>query len=153
MPRFHNPLGSSYSKTEKQEILHLAHLYDVYIVIDDYLADFEYNSKNDPLFAEGTHDRVIYVKSFSKIMFPGLRIGVAVIPCALIETFQQIKKTTDIDSSMISQAALTVYLKSGMFKHFKEKNKQCVLRTGKNFTKVITDPTTYVRIIIRDGHA
>lgn len=121
MPRFHNPLGCSYSKEEKQEILRLAHHYDVYIIEDDYLADFEYNAKNDPLFARDTHDRVIYLKSFSKIMFPGLRIGVAVIPHALIDTFQRIKKTTDIDSSMISQAALTIYLKSGMFAHYREK--------------------------------
>lgn len=121
MPRFHNPLGTSYCKKEKAAILQLANKYDVYIIEDDYLADFENNSKNDPLFTEDFHERVIYLKSFSKIMFPGLRIGLAVLPKALINTFQQFKMTTDIDSSMISQAALHLYLKSGMYEHYKTK--------------------------------
>jgi DNA-binding transcriptional MocR family regulator len=119
MPRFHNPLGTSYSKKEKEAILQLAHQYNVFIIEDDYLADFEYNLKNDPLFAEDFHEQVIYLKSFSKIMFPGLRVGLAVLPQAIINTFQNFKMTADIDSSMISQAALYLYLKSGMFEHNK----------------------------------
>jgi len=121
MPRFQNPLGTSLSKKEKLEILKLANKYDVYIVEDDYLADFEYTKKNDPLFANDLNGRVIYLKSFSKIMFPGLRIGIAVLPDSLIETFQQFKTVIDIDSSMISQAALELYLKSGMFEHYQKK--------------------------------
>ncbi|WP_335869434.1 aminotransferase-like domain-containing protein [Bacillus sp. 2205SS5-2] len=119
MPRFHNPLGTSYSKKEKESILQLAHKYDVYIVEDDYLADFEQNPKIDPLFTKDVNARVIYVKSFSKIMFPGLRIGLAVLPNALKRSFQQFINTTDIDSSMISQAALEIYLKSGMFERYR----------------------------------
>jgi DNA-binding transcriptional MocR family regulator len=117
MPRFHNPLGTSYSKMERVEILKLAVKYGVYIVEDDYLADFEENMKVDPIFSEDTDNMVIYLKSFSKIMFPGLRIGVAVLPKPLMENFQLYKRTSDIDSSMISQAALEIYIKSGMFKH------------------------------------
>ncbi|MFC0272359.1 PLP-dependent aminotransferase family protein [Metabacillus herbersteinensis] len=119
MPRFHNPLGTSYSKKEKESILQLANEYAVYIVEDDYLADFEQNTKLDPLFANDVHERVIYLKSFSKIMFPGLRIGLAILPNALKNNFQQYKNTTDIDSSMISQAALELYLKSGMFERYR----------------------------------
>lgn len=121
MPRFHNPLGTSYSKREKEEILRLAVKYDVYIVEDDYLADFEQDSKVDPIFSYDTNDRVIYLKSFSKIMFPGLRVGVAVLPEPLIERFGQYKRVTDIDSSMISQAALEIYIKSRMFDRHKSK--------------------------------
>ncbi|WP_394542894.1 aminotransferase-like domain-containing protein, partial [Priestia aryabhattai] len=121
MPRFHNPLGTSYSKKDKEAILQLAYKYNVYIVEDDYLADFEYNTKNDPLFAEDTKEQVIYLKSFSKIMFPGLRIGLAVLPPSILNTFQKFRMTIDIDSSMISQAALYLYIKSGMFEHNKSK--------------------------------
>lgn len=102
MPRFHNPLGTSYSKKDREEILKLAVKYGVYIVEDDYLADFEENLKVDPIFSEDTHHMVIYLKSFSKIMFPGLRIGVAVLPKSLVDSFQLYKRTADIDSSMIS---------------------------------------------------
>lgn len=121
MPRFHNPLGASYDKKEKEAILQLAEKYNVYIIEDDYIADFETNSKNDPLFTEDYHEKVIYLKSFSKVLFPGLRIGLAVLPPVLIDIFQKYKMTTDIDSSMISQAALYLYLKNGMFEHNKIK--------------------------------
>ncbi|MBK3496537.1 PLP-dependent aminotransferase family protein [Viridibacillus sp. YIM B01967] len=131
MPRFHNPLGTSYSKKEKEAILHLANQYDVYIVEDDYMADFEYNSKRDPLFSIDLHNRVIYLKSFSKIMFPGLRIGLAILPNALINIFQQHKNTTDIDSSMISQAALELYLKSGMFERYRAQVHEIYHNRGK----------------------
>lgn len=103
MPRLHNPLGTSYSKQEKDMIRKLAYQYNVYIVEDDYLADFEQNSKIDPIHTDDIQQHVIYLKSFSKIMFPGLRIGLAVLPDIFIQTFQQYKNTTDIDSSMISR--------------------------------------------------
>ncbi|MBP1989865.1 aminotransferase-like domain-containing protein [Paenibacillus eucommiae] len=121
MPRFHNPLGTSLSKEDKLAIVRLAQKYDVYIVEDDFLADYEQDAKVDPLYAYDQHERVIYLKSYSKIMFPGLRIGVAVLPLALAKAFYQFKKYIDIDSSMISQAALEIYIKSKMFDHHKSK--------------------------------
>lgn len=114
MPRFHNPLGTSYTKTQKLQILALAHKYNVYIVEDDFLADLDMG-KNDPLYTYDEHQRVIYLKSYSKIIFPGLRIGTAVIPDSLIAAVQRHKLIHDIDSSMLSQGALEIYLKSGMF--------------------------------------
>lgn len=124
MPRFHNPLGTSYSEKEKKAIAKLAEKYDVYIIEDDFLADFEQNTKTDPIFSYDETGHVIYLKSYSKIMFPGLRIGVAVIPETLMERFQQYKKSMDIDSSMISQAALEIYIKSGMFERNQKKVQQ-----------------------------
>lgn len=121
MPRFHNPLGTSYSKKEKEAIVRLAKKYDVFVVEDDYLADLERDAKADPMYSYDDSSHVIYLKSFSKIIFPGLRVGVAVIPDCLTESFLTYKKLQDIDSSMISQAALEVYIKSGMFNRHKQK--------------------------------
>ncbi|MNW43186.1 putative HTH-type transcriptional regulator YdcR [compost metagenome] len=123
MPRFHNPLGCSYSAEEKKKIVALAHKYDVYIVEDDYLADMEQDTKADPLYAYDDKTHVIYLKSYSKIIFPGLRIGIAVIPDSLLTAFTQYKRIQDIDSSMLSQGALEIYLKSSMFDRHKLKIK------------------------------
>ncbi|TPG67891.1 PLP-dependent aminotransferase family protein [Brevibacillus laterosporus] len=120
MPRFHNPLGTSYSQKEKKQIAYLAQKYDVYIIEDDYLADLEHDAKADPIHAY-SHSHVIYLKSYSKILFPGLRVGVAVIPAPLQASFYAYKKMLDIDSSMLSQAALEIYVKSGMFDRHREK--------------------------------
>lgn len=91
MPRLHNPLGTSYSKKTKDLIRKLAYQYNVYIVEDDYLADFEQNSKIDPIYTDDTQQYVIYLKSFSKIMFPGLRIGLAVYQMSLLTHFSSTK--------------------------------------------------------------
>ena len=123
MPRFHNPLGTSYFQREKKAIVKLAQKYDVFIVEDDYLADLEENPKADPLYAYGDFSHVIYLKSYSKIIFPGLRIGVAVIPNAILESFGKYKRLIDVDSSMLSQGALEIYIKSGMFRRHKQKIK------------------------------
>ncbi|OBZ13748.1 PLP-dependent aminotransferase family protein [Bacillus sp. FJAT-26390] len=121
MPRFHNPLGCSYTNKEKKRLARLAAKYDVYIVEDDFLADFEQDSKADPIYAHDDSSHVIYLKSYSKIIFPGLRIGIAVIPDLLTGSFRLYKKQDDIDSSMLSQAALEIYLRSGMFDRHRAK--------------------------------
>ena len=153
MPRFHNPLGSSYSKEQKRAVLKLAKKYDVYIIEDDYLADFEYNLKNDPLFAEDIYEQVIYLKSFSKIMFPGLRIGIAVLPHELIHTFQLFKTSTNIDSSMISQAALNLYLKSGMFTHYKTKVSNAYHNRAKILQQSVQTHLSMCRTFFRNSYA
>lgn len=121
MSRFHNPLGTTYSKKEKMKIAKLAQKYDVFIVEDDQMVDFEQDRKSDPIFAYDTSAHVIFLKSYSKIIFPGLRIGLSVIPNVLVDVFNHYKKLLDIDSSMLSQGALEIYLKSGMFERHKQK--------------------------------
>lgn len=121
IPRYHHPLGTSYSKDEKEKIMFLAKKYNVFIVEDDYLADLETDSKADPLYSLDNGNHVIYLKSYSKIIFPGLRVGVAVIPPVIANAFHTYKKVLDIDSPMISQAALEIYIKSGMFERHKSK--------------------------------
>ena len=120
MPRFQNPLGTSLSKQEKIAIAALAKTYDVYIVEDDYVADLEFDTKRDPIYSYDQAGKVIYLKSFSKIIFPGLRTGAVVLPEELIGPFSEHKRLIDIDSSMLSQAALEIYLKSGMFERHRK---------------------------------
>lgn len=59
--------------------------------------------------------RVAYIKSFSKILLPGLRIAAVVLPKILRNTFVEHKKWMDLSTSVLSQGALEIYIKSGMF--------------------------------------
>jgi DNA-binding transcriptional MocR family regulator len=120
IPRFHNPLGTSYDTRTKKAIAKLAERYGVFVVEDDYLADLETDPKADPIYAYGP-SHVVYLKSYSKIIFQGLRVGAAVLPPALQSTFIQHKRFADIGSSMLSQAALEIYIQSGMFARRKRK--------------------------------
>src|SRR5690606_13923240 len=79
------------------------------------MGDLDLNLKHDPMFAYDPSGRVIYTKSFSKVMLPGLRLGLAVIPDAIRERFLQAKFAQDLHSPVLTQGALEIYLKSGMF--------------------------------------
>ena len=119
IPRYHYPLGHSYSKQEKEQILALAELYDVYIVEDDYLGDY------DPHFSPSFHyldasDRVIYIKSFSTSLFSALRITSMVLPQALLAPVLKLKGTLDYESNLVMQKALSLYIDNGMFAKNKE---------------------------------
>lgn len=124
IPRSHNPLGHHYTNEEKKKIVALALKYDVYIVEDDYLAELDTDSKADPLFAYEPNGRVIYVKSFSKVFLPGLRIATVVLPETMIPSFIHNKFSTDFNTSPLSQGALEIYLKNGMFQYHLESVKK-----------------------------
>lgn len=123
IPRFQNPLGHSYTNSEKKKIVELAEKYDVYIVEDDFLGDLDLNSKADPLFSFALSGRVIYIKSFSKIFLPGLRIATVVLPNQMVDRFLRYKFSADFNSAALSQGALEIYLKNGMFENHLKKIK------------------------------
>ncbi|MGT2769064.1 aminotransferase-like domain-containing protein [Streptococcus ictaluri] len=112
--RFSNPLGLSYSKKEKERLLALAEAYDVYILEDDYLGDFARHAE-PPLHYFDTNNRVIYLKSFSMSVFPAIRIGTLVLPNPLKEAFLKQKSMIDLDTNLLMQKALSLYLANGMF--------------------------------------
>ncbi|MFD2117888.1 PLP-dependent aminotransferase family protein [Paenibacillus yanchengensis] len=123
IPRFHNPLGTSYQPEEKQRIAELAQKYDVFIVEDDYLAEFETNNKADPIWAYNGSSHVIYLRSFSKIMLPGLRLAAATVPNSLVPSLQQHKRAADLSTSVLSQGVLEIFLNAGMYEHHVKKMK------------------------------
>lgn len=139
MPRIHNPLGLSISEEQKRKIIHLAQEYGVYLVEDDYMADFETDSRVNPLYYYDTNEWVIYLKSFSKIIFPGLRVGLAVLPESLVHTFSNYKRLFDLDSSMFSQGALEIYIKSGMFSHHRHMIRERYTEKAAAFSNAFTD--------------
>ncbi|MGZ7446124.1 PLP-dependent aminotransferase family protein [Paenibacillus sp. TH7-28] len=118
MSRNHNPLGTTLSTEQRKAIAKLAEKYDVYVVEDDYMADLGDERGYHPIHAYDSGSRVVYLKSFSKVVFPGLRLGVAVLPSGLLERFRAYKNYGD--TSLLSQAALEVYIKNGMYERHKQ---------------------------------
>lgn len=118
MSYFQNPTGFSYSLEKKQEILALAEEYDFYIVEDDYLSELIYdlNIEYKSFKALDRNDRVIYIKSFSKIFLPGIRIGYLICPDRFKEQLQNSKIDTDISTSSLMQRALQLYIEKGFWK-------------------------------------
>ena len=115
MSYFQNPTGISYSHEKKLAILELAEKYDFYIIEDDYLSEliFDDNIKHEPFKVLDKNDRVIYIKSFSKIFLPGIRLGYIISPESFRESIQSSKINTDIATSTLMQRALEMYIKEG----------------------------------------
>ncbi len=117
MPNFQNPSGYSYSKEKKLKVIALARKYNVLIVEDDYLSDLSfYSQDNATLKSLDADDSVIYIKSFSKIFMPGLRLGFLVIPRNLYGKILAAKHTSDISTSGLNQRVFDLYLRKGIWK-------------------------------------
>ena len=114
MAYFQTPTGISYSLEKKRKILDMAETYDFYVIEDDNLYDFHYTDQPIvPLKALDYKNRVIYIKSFSKILMPGLRIGAVIFPKKMMDGVLQAKYTADIATSGFIQKAFDYYLRNG----------------------------------------
>lgn len=118
MSYFQNPTGVSYSLEKKKRILQLAEKYDFYIIEDDYLSELIYEKSIEyiPFKWLDTNERVIYIKSFSKIFLPGIRLGYLVAPEVFRESLQNSKFNTDITTSSLMQRALDLYIYENRWK-------------------------------------
>ncbi|ATD55374.1 MocR-like pyridoxine biosynthesis transcription factor PdxR [Clostridium chauvoei] len=118
MSYFHNPTGISYSRDKKLKLLELAEKYDFYIIEDDYLSELIYEDGHvhEPFKKLDKNDRVIYIKSFSKIFLPGIRLGYIITPDEFRENIQNSKINTDIATSSLMQRALELYIRDGFWK-------------------------------------
>ena len=118
MTNFQSPTTYSYSNSKKEELLSLAYEYGFYIIEDDFLTDLSFNEMIDlPLKSKDRYDNVIFIKSFSKIFMPGVRIGFITLPNKLFKDIIKAKHTTDISSSGFLQRAFDEYLRKGYWKN------------------------------------
>jgi 2-aminoadipate transaminase len=120
IPSFQNPTGYSYSAYKREQLLKMADKYDFYIIEDDYVSELDFSGlSNTPLKALDKNDRVIFIKSFSKLFMPGLRIGFIIVPKKFEKSILQAKHTTDISTSGLIQRAFDLYIRKAFLKsHF-----------------------------------
>ena len=117
MTNFHSPTTYSYSEEKKKRLIDLSNKYNFYIIEDDFLTDLSYEEKKIPLKSLDNLDTVIYIKSFSKIFMPGIRIGFMTVPENLFPSIIKAKHTTDISSSGFFQRAFDLFLRKGLWKN------------------------------------
>lgn len=120
MSSFQNPTGFSYSEETKERLIYLAGKYDFYIIEDDYLSDLYYFEKPKLLKQYDKNDRVILIKSFSKIFMPGMRIGFLIVPPKLQSRVAAAKQLSDISTSGLIQRAFDIYIRNNLLdRHIK----------------------------------
>jgi GntR family transcriptional regulator/MocR family aminotransferase len=93
-----------------------ADAHDSWIIEDDYDAEFRYVGKpHAALMAIDSRQRVIYIGTFSKALFPSLRLGYIIAPGDLVDGFLAAHLSTDMHAHLIDQAVVTDFIDQGHF--------------------------------------
>lgn len=115
-PSHQQPLGHVMSLSRRLALLKAVSEADAMIVEDDYDGEFYYGDQPPPtLKSIDTHDRVIYVGTFSKSLFPALRLGFLLAPEGLVESFERISQTWLSGVPTVTQAIVAEFMDEGMF--------------------------------------
>lgn len=110
------PTGVTIDISKKKEYIDFAAVRNGFVIEDDYASEFSVTSKiSDTLFAHDRFDRVIYINSFSKTIFPSIRAAYAVLPKRLIAEYTQKASFYSCPVPVLEQYILAEILNNGSF--------------------------------------
>ena len=115
-PSHQYPTGVVMTLARRRRLLDIAAAKRAWILEDDYDSEFRYSGR--PLAAlQGldTYGRVVYMGTFSKILYPGIKVGYLVVPPALVEPFKTALYDLQRPGQMMVQAALADFMSLGHF--------------------------------------
>ena len=114
IPSFHNPLGITTSLAHRQALLAIAARCGKPVVEDAYEQDLRIDGRPvAPLAALDTTGGVVHLASFSKSLFPGVRVGAMAARGRLVDALLALKQSSDLSDAMPLQAGLAGFLESG----------------------------------------
>lgn len=115
-PSCQYPLGVTMTLARRLTLLDWANHADAWILEDDYDSEFRYGGRPlASLKSLDTQDRVLYFGTFSKVLFPALRIGYLIVPRRLTSTFWAARTWMDLHPPILEQAALDEFIREGHF--------------------------------------
>lgn len=115
-PSHQYPLGVTMSASRRLQLLDWAERHGSWIIEDDY--DSEYRYEGMPITSLQGLDcncRVLYIGTFSKVLFPALRLGYVVLPADLVERFLAVRFAMDISPQTFHQMVLADFIREGHF--------------------------------------
>ena len=114
-PDFHNPTGTSLPLAARRRLLEIAARHQVPIVEDHIYGRLRIRGDRVPSLKQLDRPNiVIQIDSFSKVAFPGLRVGWIVAPGNVIERLRLVKQSTDLHTDQLAQATLAEFTRRGL---------------------------------------
>ena len=114
IPNFHNPAGCTLSLEKRHRLVKLAERHDFVLFEDDPYVELRFEGEPLPtMLSLDAGGRVVYASSFSKTVCPGIRVGYLVGPAEVIARTREIATATYISPSMVSQAIVAEFCRSG----------------------------------------
>jgi 2-aminoadipate transaminase len=111
---FQNPTGATLPLAARQALLEAAHAGGVPVIENDPYCDLRYQGQALPALKQlDQRGGTVLLRSFSKVSFPGLRVGWALGPRPLIDRLRQAKEASDLHTDQLSQAVLLEFAESG----------------------------------------
>ena len=116
IPTFHNPMGTTTTLGARRRLLEVAARCGVPVIEDGFEMDLRASGKDvPPLAALDDRGLVVHLSSFSKSLFPGVRVGSITASGRALDGLLALKHSTDLSDSMPLQAALEEFVRSGSY--------------------------------------
>jgi len=124
-PDFHNPTGTTLPVAERRRLLEIAARFQVPVIEDHIYARLRARGERVPSLKQlDRSNLVVQIDSFSKIAFPGMRVGWIVAPSNVIERLRLVKQSTDLHTGHLAQAILAEYVRRGLLGRHLERTRK-----------------------------
>lgn len=150
-PLHQYPTTVTLTVTRRMQIYKLAAKYKIPIIEDDYDHEFHYRCQPlAPMAADDPHQLIIYISSFSKIMFPGARIGLMAVNSSLAQKVVDYRMMICHKTNVLMQSALARWMKEGGFERHLRRTTRINLQRRDNAVEYLNKQNVF-DFVVPDG--
>jgi GntR family transcriptional regulator / MocR family aminotransferase len=139
-PSHQFPMAVTMSLKRRAMLLEWANRMGGWIVEDDYDSEFRYASRPlSPLMSLDTEGRVIYIGTFSKVIYPALRLGYLVVPEDMIDAFVALQRFSNASPPVFEQAVVASFIEQGHFARHISRMRQVYKSRGESLRSLLAE--------------
>ncbi len=151
IPNFQNPAGYTLSAAKRDRLLELARGYGFTVFEDDPYVALRFEGAPLATMVSMDPDNVVYASSFSKTVCPGIRVGYLIGPTELIARIAKIATSTYISPSMVSQAIVYQFCRSGALERSIETVKEALRERAQALSEALSNKLPDARFVAPEG--